>query len=204
MEVGAMPAMNNSRVLLVRHGRTVLNAENRLRGWLDPELDDVGLTEVRALADVVAARDPVRVLSSPLRRAVQTADEVARLVGVRVELDHGLIDRDYGHWAGYPSDYLVGRWGSVDAAPGVEPVDAVRCRACGVLDHQLHYLGPRPVVLVSHDAVNRTLLAHLDPSLGPANRITQRTACWNELAYVAGEWRVLMVDQKPCVGVVSA
>ena len=45
VEVGLMMATNSSRVLLVRHGRTVLNAENRLRGRLDPELDDVGRAE---------------------------------------------------------------------------------------------------------------------------------------------------------------
>ena len=60
-----MAATNNSRVLLVRHGRTVLNAENRLRGRLDPELDDVGRAEVRALAEELAGLNPARVVSSP-------------------------------------------------------------------------------------------------------------------------------------------
>ena len=199
-----MPVTNNARVLLVRHGRTVLNAENRLRGRLDPELDAVGLAEADALAQELAAREPARVVSSPLRRAVQTAEAIARRAGVRVQVDRGLIDRDYGSWAGHTKDELVDRWGSVDAAPGVERPEHVLYRACVVLVQQLDFLGPHPVVLVSHDAVNRALLAHLDPALGPASRIDQRTACWNELVHRMGDWRVELVDQKPRAAAVGA
>jgi len=202
-----MLVTNNARVLLVllvRHGRTVLNAENRLRGRLDPELDAVGLAEVEALADALASREPARVVSSPLRRAVQTAEAIARRVGVRVQVDRGLIDRDYGSWAGHTEDELIDRWGSVDAAPGVERPEHVLYRACVVLVQQLDFLGPHPVVLVSHDAVNRALLAHLDPALGPASRIDQRTACWNELVHRMGDWRVELVDQKPRAAAVGA
>ena len=199
-----MPVTNNARVLLVRHGRTVLNAENRLRGRLDPELDAVGLAEAEVLAEELAAREPARVVSSPLRRAVQTAEAIARRAGVRVQVDRGLIDRDYGSWAGHTKDELIDRWGSVDAAPGVERPEHVLYRACLVLVQQLDFLGPHPVVLVSHDAVNRALLAHLDPTLGPASRIDQRTACWNELVHVMGDWRVELVDQKPRAAAVGA
>ena len=204
VEVGLMVATNSSRVLLVRHGRTVLNAENRLRGRLDPELDDVGRAEVQALAEQLAALAPARVVSSPLRRAVQTAEAIARRAGVRVVVEHGLIDRDYGQWAGHTRDELIRTWGSVDRAPGVEPAERVLHRALVVLLQQFEFLGPRPVVLVSHDAVNRALLAHLDPTLGPASSVDQRTACWNELVHVMGDWRVGLVDQKPPVAAVGA
>ena len=199
-----MPVTNNARVLLVRHGRTVLNAENRLRGRLDPELDAVGLAEVEVLAEALAAREPARVVSSPLRRAVQTAEAIARRVGVSVHVDRGLIDRDYGSWAGHTKDELIDRWGSVDAAPGVESTGAVLYRSLLVLDQQLPFLGDRPVVLVAHDVVNRLLLARLDPTLGPPSFVDQRTACWNELIHAMGDWRVELVDQKPAVAAVSA
>ena len=57
------------RVYLVRHARTALNADGRLRGHLDPPLDDVGRSEARELAVVLASLRPVRVVTSPLRRA---------------------------------------------------------------------------------------------------------------------------------------
>ncbi len=192
-----MGARTHPRVILVRHGRTALNAADLLRGRLDPELDDVGLDEVAALAEVLAPREPARIVCSPLHRAVQTASAIGHRVGVHPEIDTWLIDRDYGKWAGHTKDEVVRQWGSLDAAPGVEPLDHVRYRATVGLDEQVGYLDDRhPIVLVSHDAVNRVLLSSLDPDLGPEQAIGQRTACWNEIEHVDGRWRVLLVDQK--------
>lgn len=199
-----MIATTNARVLLVRHGRTVLNAENRLRGRLNPDLDDVGRGEVELLAEDLAALHPARVVSSPLRRAMQTADAIGRRAGVRVVVEQGLIDRDYGQWAGHTRDELNLTWGSLDQAPGVESTELMLYRASVVLMQQFGYLGSRPVVLVSHDAVIRALLAHLDPNLGPANVIDQRTACWNELVHLMGDWQVVLVDQKRPVASMAA
>ncbi len=192
-----MGARKHPRMLLVRHGRTALNAANLLRGRLDPELDDVGLDEVVALAQVLAARHPVRVVCSPLRRAVQTASAIGHRTGIRPEIDIWLTDRDYGQWAGRGTAEIVAEWGSVDAAPGVEPVRHVLNRALIALDRQIAYLDDdRPIVLVSHDAVNRILLAHLDSGLGPEQSIGQHTACWNEIERRDGDWRVLLVNQQ--------
>lgn len=203
-----MSATRHPRVLLVRHGRTALNAANLLRGRLDPELDDVGLAEVGALADALAVRRPVRVVCSPLRRAVQTATAIAHRTGVRAEIDVWLTDRDYGDWAGRTKGDVIGQWGSLDAAPGVESLDHVRYRAMVALDEQVGYVDDsRPIVLVAHDAVNRALLGSLDSELGAERSIGQRTACWNEIERVDGRWRVLLVNRKasddpaPMVGV---
>ncbi|HUH71470.1 MAG TPA: histidine phosphatase family protein, partial [Mycobacterium sp.] len=51
-----------------------------------------------------------------------------------------------------------------------------------------------PIVLVSHDAFNRALLAQIDPGL---THVEQRTACWNQLSFSDGTWRVDAYDQKP-------
>lgn len=131
-----MSATRHPRVLLVRHGRTALNAANLLRGRLDPELDDVGLAEVTALAEALAERRPVRVVCSPLRRAVQTATAIGHRAGVRPEVDSWLTDRDYGDWAGRTKQDVIDQWGSLDAAPGVESVAHVRYRATVGLDEQ--------------------------------------------------------------------
>lgn len=195
--------VTGSRVLLVRHARTTLNADGLLRGHLDPDLDEVGVAEARALAEVLAAWSPGRIVASPLRRAMQTATAIGRRVGVPVIVEPGLIDRDYGRWAGHPAAEVIDRFGSLGAAPGVESVQALRYRAGITLDQQLRYLGARPVVLVSHDVVNRELLAMLDPELGPADWIGQRTACFDELVHDMGRWRVLRVDQKPAAATVA-
>lgn len=181
------------RVYLARHGRTALNAAGVLRGRLDPPLDDEGEAEADRLADALTDAGIGAILSSPSRRALQTASAVAAATGLHVEATDGLADRDYGDWAGHRSDELIDRFDSVDAAPGVEPEREVRRRALAVLDAVVAQHRAAPVLLVAHDAVNQLVLRALDPTLGPPGP-RQRTGCYNELEHRDGRWRVLLVD----------
>jgi glucosyl-3-phosphoglycerate phosphatase len=183
------------RVFLVRHGRTALNADGRLRGRLNPVLDAVGHHEVDELARVLAGHRIVRILTSPLTRAAETAQAIGAATWEPVTALSALLDRDYGRWAGVRESEVVDRFGSLDDAAGVEPLDAVRQRVRAVLDDQREMLTHGDVVLVSHDAVNRALLRDLDSSL-PEN-LGQRTGCWNEIRLAAGTWFVAEIDRKP-------
>jgi broad specificity phosphatase PhoE len=191
--------------ILVRHGRTELNAGGLLRGHLDPVLDSVGEAEVRALGRTVAhllvGSRVVRIASSPLRRATQTASAIAAaLPGTpAVQTVPGLMDRDYGRWAGHSRAEVEEQFGSIDAADGVEAASDVIERARSALDAQVPLLASGPVVLVAHDAVNRLLLASLDPDLEPADSIGQGTACWNLLSYREGGWYVDRINQRPVI-----
>jgi len=182
------------RVYLARHGRTALNADDRLRGRSDPPLDRVGIAEAARLAQALAAKHPTVVISSPLQRAVATARAIGEAARTAVVIDARLNDRDYGPWNGKPRTEVVRRYGNIDAAPGVEPFAAVASRARIAIEHLVDHYGCGPLVLVSHDAVNRALLEQLDPSL---TDIGQRTACWNELNRIDGTWRVDGYDLKP-------
>ena len=86
------------------------------------------------------------------------------------------------------------RYGSIDAAPGVEPVAAVAERAWVAFFELVGEHGSGPILLVSHDAFNRALLGQIDPTLA---HVGQRTACWNQLSVIDGTWRVDAYDQKP-------
>lgn len=184
-------------VILVRHGRTTLNASGLLRGHLDPALDDVGLAEAYELGKALAYRRPVRILSSPLHRAMQTAQPLAGRTHRRVEIEPRLIDRDFGRWAGHPTADVVKRYGSVDDAPGVESKQAVTSRALAVLDEQRDRLRDGPIVLVTHEAVTQLLLHALAPELGDPDAIRQRNGCWNLIIRSEGGWLVEQVDQRP-------
>jgi broad specificity phosphatase PhoE len=181
-----------TRVYLARHGRTALNAEGRLRGLSDPPLDDVGIAEVARLADVLAGKEPTAVVASPLQRAVATAQAIGTAAGLPVTIDVRLNDRDYGPQTGLKRDEVERRYGSLDSAPGVEPMTALAHRAGKAFFQLVAELGPGPIVMVSHDAFNRALLKQLDPSL---EQIGQRTACWNQLSLRDGTWRVDTYDQ---------
>jgi broad specificity phosphatase PhoE len=142
------------------------------------------------------------IVSSPLSRALQTVQPLADLVGLEISTDARLIDRDYGEWAGVSTQAVIERWGSLDAAPGVEPVTAVRDRVLAALaDIAARALGAAAVV-VSHDVVIRTALAALDPGLGDPTSVPQETGCFNTLEYqrtasTVVRWAVLNVNQVP-------
>lgn len=187
----------DTTVLLGRHGRTALNAAGVLRGRLDPPLDETGQLEAQALAHALVPWRPERVVASPRQRAQQTAAAVAGALGLVVQIDPRLDDRDYGPWAGRPADELVARFGSLDAAPGVEPVAAVVLRAQRALTEAAEEAAGGTVVLVAHDVVNRLLLCSLDPSLGEPDHLPQPTGCFNVLERVAGRWRVDVVGRVP-------
>ncbi len=182
------------RVYLARHGQTALNADGRLRGLSDPPLDQVGLAEVQRLAQVLAAEHPSLVITSPLDRAVATGTAIAQEAHVTSVVDARLNDRDYGPWTGKVKAGVLQQFGSLDAAPGVESSDAVTARARTAFFELIAEFRTGPLVLVSHDAINRALLAVLDPRLAG---VGQRTGCWNQLSRVDDTWRVDYYDQKP-------
>ena len=107
-----------TRLLLIRHGESVWNAEGRLQGQLDPELSELGRRQVAALAPAVAALRPDRVISSDLVRARQTAE----ILGFsEPELDPAWREIDVGDWggqlAGDVDQELMGRWRLGEADP---------------------------------------------------------------------------------------
>jgi glucosyl-3-phosphoglycerate phosphatase len=183
-----------TRVYLARHGRTALNAEGRLRGLSDPPLDDIGVAEATRLAEVLVTKNPTAVISSPLQRAVTTGEVIGSAAGVPVSVDIRLNDRDYGPMTGERRDEVERRYGSIDAAPGVEPLAALADRARAAFFELVAEHETGPVVLVSHDAFNRALLGQIDASL---TNVEQPTGCWNQLSFVDGGWRVDAYALKP-------
>jgi broad specificity phosphatase PhoE len=179
------------RVFLARHGRTALNAEGRLRGLSDPPLDEVGIVEAARLADALAPKHPTAVICSPLQRAVATAQAIGAASGAPVTVDVRLNDRDYGPMTGRVREEVEREYGSVDSAPGVEPLTALAARARQAFFELVADYGPGPLVMVSHDAFNRALLGQLDPALSD---VGQRTACWNQLSLADGAWQVDAYD----------
>jgi broad specificity phosphatase PhoE len=109
-----------------------------------------------------------------------------------------LTDRDYGPWAGRSSKDVEARWGSVDAAPDVEPLEVFAARVTVALRRLVVWLDGVPAVLVAHEAVNQVALARLVPELAVDPwSIRQRTGCWNRLEITEGAWRAPVVDAIP-------
>ncbi len=85
-------------LLLVRHGETDWNREGRWQGHSDTHLNEVGREQAARVASEVDGVDAI--YSSDLARARETADAVARRLGLEVRIDERLRERSFGAWEG--------------------------------------------------------------------------------------------------------
>lgn len=147
-------------LVVVRHGRTEANASGLLLGRADPDLDETGREQARALAAAVGGaaggrasggRAPV-VVSSPLRRTRQTAEAF----GGDVVVDDRFVELDYGEWDGRPVNGVGpeewARWrADVDfAPPGGESLRALGVRVRAGLEAWAEEAVDTDVVIVTH------------------------------------------------------
>jgi len=99
-----------TRLYIWRHGRTLWNAERRIQGQTDVELDETGHTQAAAAAAHLARHQPDAIVSSDLRRAVQTAEYLADRTGLPIQLDPRLRERHFGEWQGLTDAELAERY----------------------------------------------------------------------------------------------
>jgi broad specificity phosphatase PhoE len=87
-------------LLFVRHGETDWNAEGRLQGQTDRPLSDYGRRQAQQLAGGLESEEIEAIYSSDLSRARETAEIVGERLGLTVELDPDLREKDWGTWEG--------------------------------------------------------------------------------------------------------
>jgi glucosyl-3-phosphoglycerate phosphatase len=151
------------RMILVRHGETTWNAEERLQGQLDPSLSERGRAQSRALAGVVDGLPAERVISSDLARARETAE----LLGVRpARLDPRWREIDVGSWGGKTAaevdaeDAELTNWrGGPRRAPDGESWDAFAARVGGAVDELIEAGGSW--LVICHGGCIRVAVAHM-------------------------------------------
>ncbi|MBC8276185.1 MAG: histidine phosphatase family protein [Chloroflexi bacterium] len=160
-----------TRLVVVRHGRTEWNRVERFRGRADIELDEVGMKQAEATAGRIAEWQVWAIYSSPLRRALTTAEVLARRFDLEVKSLPGIIDIDYGEWQGLSPDEaaakdsaLYSRWlKSPHKAkfPGGESLAGIRKRAASAVDTLITRHPRETIAFVSHKVVCQILILSL-------------------------------------------
>ena len=153
------PRGTATHAFLLRHGETPLSTERRFSGRGDPELTDKGIAQARAAAARFAGRDITAVVSSPLRRAAQTATAVAEVAGGAVVTDADLAETDFGDWEGHTWAEIQAQWPDAlaqwlkdpsVAPPGGESFTSVFARAARARERLAASYSGRTIVVVSH------------------------------------------------------
>ena len=153
-----MPRHGHS-VFLVRHGETEWSASGKHTSRTDIELTPEGERAARALGERLSGREFALVLSSPMRRARDTAD-LAGFAG-RYEIDEDLKEFDYGEYEGLTTPEIreerPGWYLWRDGNPGGETADQVGARADRVIERALAALGDGDVAMFAHGHLLRVV-----------------------------------------------
>ena len=150
--------------LCLRHGATDWNREGRFQGRTDNPLNDDGIAQAHAAAEKLRAVELGHVVSSPLLRAVQTAEIIANVASKTVTLDQGLIELDFGSFEGKAVRELMMQHGAssaqglVDMLPAdSEPWADVATRALWSVGQWLDRHPQDEILFVCHDAVMQSM-----------------------------------------------
>jgi broad specificity phosphatase PhoE len=157
-------------LILARHGETDWNVEEIFRGRIDVELNETGVKQAELLASYLRDLRLTAIYSSPLKRALKTAELIASYHHLNIVVTDDLIDFDYGEWQGLSHQAVKDKHKELYAKwlkkphqvtmPAGESLDDVQRRAVGLVDKVIaRHEGT--VALVSHRVVNKVLICAL-------------------------------------------
>ncbi|MFJ9904233.1 histidine phosphatase family protein [Streptomyces sp. NPDC101152] len=177
--------MSTTTLLLARHGQTVWHTENRYAGISDVPLTETGYAQAEALGRWIAAHPVDAVVTSPLSRAVATAEPACRALGIIPDREHDLRECDFGVVEGRTlAEFAAENPEAVEAFradpvahpfPGAEDPKAAAERGAAALRRVAAAHEGERVLVVAHNTLLRLVLCRLlSIPLGDYRRVFPR------------------------------
>ena len=196
--------LGDMRLILVRHGQTALNEKNVFRGRLDIPLNETGIQQANAIAERLCTFNINIIYTSPLKRALETAQVIGTKLNINTEIDNNLIDFDFGKWQGltigevekrFPKLYEQWLKGPhMVKIPDGENLDLVRIRVSKVLNKILRDDGS-DMVIVSHRVILKVLIcAALSLDNSYFWQVKQNVGAISILDYKKGEFSLSLLN----------
>jgi broad specificity phosphatase PhoE len=182
------------QLILVRHGETLHNVAGIAQGWNDSALSERGAEQARRLAERIVPMQPTALYSSPLGRALSTAEAIASATGLEVQTLDDLREMGYGNWEGKSfldvrreDEAIYQRWiaDSSCPCPNGESHDDVRrrlARALARIDSE------RPVLVTHGTAIRVAATALLDLPVMASRHFAQDNAAINIFVWRQDRW----------------
>jgi broad specificity phosphatase PhoE len=201
-----------TKIILVRHGQTEWNRNERFRGHANIPLNATGVRQAEATGERVATEwRPSAIYSSPLSRAVQTgqaiADHLAKSYQARVPVQaiSDLSDIDYGDWQGLTPEEARLRWPMEINAwyfspqtvhiPGGECLQDLRIRSMRAIGKLIDRHPEETIAIVGHTVLNRVILLGM---LGLGNerfwRLKQDTCAINVIEAENSSFTIVIIN----------
>ena len=182
------------QLILVRHGQTLDNVAGIAQGWNDSALSEAGKTQVQHLAERLSAMKPTGLYSSPLGRALATAEAIAAVTGLPITQLPELREMNYGGWEGRSfldvrreDEPAYQRWIADEEAncPDGESHADVRRRLVQAI-RQIN--SERPVVVTHGTAIRIAATALLELPTRTARYFAQDNAALNVFVWRSDHW----------------
>jgi probable phosphoglycerate mutase len=194
-----------TKILLIRHGDTDY-VDEALAGRIDSPLNLLGIQQSEAIANAIKHLPIQAIYTSPLIRTQQTAEPLAKLLNLEININHELNQVNFGKWQGMDFDELVQDpdWklfrenpGSVKI-PGGEDSSMVRERvsnAIHLLSHQ--YEEEEIIAIFSHGSIIRHTISYfIGLSVNNSNQIQIAPASISTLMVRERNGKLLHLNQE--------
>jgi probable phosphoglycerate mutase len=157
------PDSERTRLILVRHGVTEYSVAKRFAGRSDLPLTEDGVEQAKRAARRVSDLGPVDVIvSSPLQRTRQTAQQISDVIGVGVEVSDGFAETDFGDWDGFTFAEVQQRWPDELQAWLADPsVSPPKGESFDVVTRRVRRA--RDKVLAAHPGKTIAVVSHVSP-----------------------------------------
>lgn len=157
------------KLILVRHGETLSNRENRVQGITDIELSEHGCRQAEKLADALRSESIEGIVSSPLKRAYQTAQAIGKFHNISIEVEQNLQELNHGDFENVSIEELkekhlpfIKRWFLDPASvvmPNGESLHDVQTRAWSAIEKIID--NSKNMLVVSHSMTIMTILCKI-------------------------------------------
>ncbi len=181
-------------LLLARHGQTVHNVAGIAQGWNDSELSELGRTQVQHLARRILELKPTALYSSPLGRAMSTAEAIRDVTGLEIIANEDFREMNYGRWEGCSfldvrrtDEEIYQRWiadGEEPCPEGESHMDVRRRVLRGIESVTTE----RPVIVTHGTALRILATALLDIPVMTSRNFAQENAALNVFAKRGERW----------------
>ena len=158
-----------TKIYIVRHGETRWNREEVFRGTKDIPLNDTGRQQAQKVGNYFSKRHIDRIISSPLSRAIQTAEAVSSATGIKTEIMKEFMDINFGIWEGltlqkvekrFPENFSLWKTSPEKLlVENGETIAMVRDRISAGLA-EISYDREDSIIIVTHRVICKILVLH--------------------------------------------
>lgn len=184
------------RICLVRHGETDWNREGRWQGREDIPLNEKGIEQVSASGEALKGKGFTAIVSSPLIRAIKTAEIIAEKTGItEIHIDERLIESDLGDASGMNEEERYAAFPD-GKYPNMEDSESISSRTYACLVDSVEKFKGKDIIFAAHGNALWGIMRKI-PHEPEINRFVMKNGHYAVLEYDGKEFRIAEFDVNP-------